>query len=208
MGSGSFTPSTLGNFALGARAGGALLGAFGQIQEGQAASQAAKYQAQVAKNNAALAVAQGQEIERRAEFNARLAIEKGQHVQFSKAVEYRKMIGRQKVQLAANGVLVDQDSALAITDETQALASLDQEMIAHNAELEAHAIRTGAMDQVAALDMQALNFNSQAALLRSQAGHATQASFIGAGSTLLEGGFGVASQAFNFQQQGIDTLLS
>jgi hypothetical protein len=110
--------------------------------------------------------------------------------------------------MAANGVLVGQDSALEIERDTRAFAALDQETVLHNAEMEAHAIRTGAMDQNAALNVQTDNFNNQAKLLKSQAGHAQTAGFIGAGSSLLASGVGVASTAFNFQQQGVDTLLS
>jgi hypothetical protein len=200
--------STLGNFAIGSQAAAGVLGVFGALQQGQADASASNYQAQVARNNAAFADVQAAEIERRAEINARIAIERGQQLQVEKAIEYRKLIGRQVVTLAANGIDVGDGSAVEIIRDTGALAALDQETIRVNAERDAIAIETGAMDQVMALNQQSRNYESEAALLRSRAAHSTQAGFINAGAALITTAGNVGKTAFDFQQQGVDTLLS
>ncbi len=208
MGSAATTPSNLGNFGLAAQAGAGLLGAFGAFQAGSAKSDANLYQAQVAKNNAVLAKLQGEEIARRADVNAERALARGQQNQVNVALAARKMLGSQAAALASNGIVVGQDSALDIERDTRAFAALDQETAVHNAELEAHAIRTGAFDQIAALNVQTQNYQNQAALLQSAAGDAKTAGIINAGSQLLQTGAGIAKSAFDFEQAGVDTLLS
>lgn len=200
--------STFGNFSLGAQLAGGLLGAFGAFQAGRADAGASKYQAQVARNNAAFAEAQAAELERRAEINARDAIERGQQIQVDKALEYRKLIGRQIAALAANGVDVGDGSSLEIISDTHALAALDQETIRANAEREAIAIKTGAMDQIMALNQQSRNFIAEGALLKSRAAFSTQAGVINAGAALITTAGNVGKTAFDFKQSGVDTLIT
>lgn len=219
MGSAAATPTTvnspaggatgqMGNFALAAQAGAGILGAFGQFQAGSAKSEANLYQAQVAKNNAVLARMQADEVMRRADVNAERALERGMQNQVNTALEYKRMLGSQAAALAANGIVVGRGSALDMERDTRAFAMLDQETALHNAEMEAHAIRTGAMDQVAALNVQTSNYHNQAVLLKSAAGDAKMAGVINAGSTLLTTGSGVAKTQFDFESHGVDTLLS
>ena len=200
--------SQSGNFALAAQAGGALLGAFGAFKQGEADATASKYQAGVAQNNARFAKLQADELQRRAKINAADAIERGQQLQVNKALEYRKMIGRQQAMLAHNGVVVNQDSALSLIQDAHAFAALDQETVLANAQREAIAIQTGAMDQVMALDQQSNNYLSEAELLQSRATYSTQAGYINAGAQLIAGAGNVASTAFKFDQAGVDTLLT
>ncbi len=202
------SPSTLGNFALGSMLAGGLLGAFGAFQEGKADAEAAEYQAQVARNNVVYAQAQAAELERRAELNAETARARGRHMQLQRALEAREMIGRQKTVLAANGVELGSESAIAIISDEAALAMLDQETIRVNAEREAIAIQTGAMDQAMAVQQQARNFDAEANLLQSRAAYSTQAGFMNAGASLLTTAGNIGTTAWQFQQQGVDTLLS
>ncbi len=162
----------------------------------------------MARNNVVYAQAQAAELERRAELNAETARARGRHMQLQRALEAREMIGRQKTVLAANGVELGSESAIAIISDEAALAMLDQETIRVNAEREAIAIQTGAMDQAMAVQQQARNYDAEANLLQSRAAYSTQAGFMNAGASLLTTAGNIGTTAWQFQQQGVDTLLS
>lgn len=94
--------------------GSAVLGAAGQIQQGQAAAAASNYNAQVADMNAKLS-------ERR----ARDAIERGQLDEQRKRQEVAQIQGQQRAAMAANGVDLSFGSPLNIIVDTATMGEID-----------------------------------------------------------------------------------
>ena len=156
-------------------------GVVGQVQAGQAAAAEAKYQSAVLKNNAI-----------QAEYAARDAIERGRVEELKQRIATKRLIGRQRAVLAANGVLVDQDSALDITADTETLGEFDALTIRDNAAREALALR-----------QQRGQFLSEATLARMRGRQAQTAGYVGAGATLLGGLGSVAGKWYNYKQAGV-----
>lgn len=159
---------------------GAGLSAVGSMQQGQANAQAAKYQAQVAKNNKILADRKAQD-----------AIDRGKVAEQRQRERTRQLKGRQRAILAANGVVVDQDSALDITSETEAIGEMDALTIRQNAEREALGYRTEGM-----------NFQASSDLYGAQASNEQSAGYIGAAGSIFGGLTDVAAKWYSYDKQG------
>lgn len=160
---------------------GAAFTAYGQIQQGKAAAAQAEYQAAVGRNNAILA--------QRAADDARL---RGEEAARRKAVDNRQLIGRQRAVLAANGVLVDQGSALDITSDTAEIGKLDELTIRSNAEREA-----------LGYEAQGMNFNASSQLNQMRADNALSSGYGAAFGTVLTGAGSVASKWYQFKKEGV-----
>lgn len=130
---------------------GALGSAFGQYQAGQ-------YNSDVARFN-----------ERIARMQARDAWERGLEAVGRHRQSVRKLIGSQRAALAAQGVDVNDGSALAVQQDTIALGEQDALTIRNNAAREAWGFRV------------------QAAGYRSAAGMARREGMFGAAGTILGG---------------------
>ena len=152
----------------------------GQMQQGKAAAAQAEYQAAVGRNNEILA--------RRAADDARL---RGDEAARRKAVETKQLAGRQRAVLAANGVLVDQGSALDITSDTAEIGKLDELTIRSNAEREA-----------LGFEAQGMNFNASANLNQMRADNASSSATAGAFGTILSGAGSVASKWYQYKKEG------
>lgn len=159
---------------------GTVMSAVGQMQQGKAAAAQAEYQAAVGRNNAILA--------QRAADDARL---RGDEAARRKAVEVKQLAGRQRAVLAANGVLVDQGSALDITSDTAEIGKLDELTIRSNAEREA-----------LGFEAQGMNFNASAGLNQMRADNATSSGIGSAFGTVLGGAGTVASKWYQFKNEG------
>lgn len=159
---------------------GTAFSAIGQMQQGKAAAAQAEYQAAVGRNNAILAT--------RAANDARL---RGDEAARRKAVENKQLAGRQRAVLAANGVLVDQGSALDITSDTAEIGKLDELTIRSNAEREA-----------LGYEAQGMNFNASAGLNQMRADNATSSGYGAAFGTVLGGAGTVASKWYQFKNEG------
>ena len=160
-----------GIISLGTSVAGSFLGAKGQVDAGKASKANAIFQARVLRNNAKLADTAAQQT-----------IERGEVERSLIGAETRKTVGRQKVALAANGVLVDRDSALDLTVETQVVGDFNTRILTQNYKREA------------------LNFTIRAANLREEAGlveetgaSAASAGRVAAFGTALEGAGTVAA---------------
>jgi hypothetical protein len=167
--------------SLGASLLSTAVGVYGQIQAGQAQAGQARYQAQVAENNRIIAEQQAKDAEMR-----------GQMAEDARRQQTRALIGRQRTALAANGVMVDDGSALDITSDTAAQGEIDALTLRANAAREAYGYRA-----------QGTNFLADAGLQRARADAAIPASMVGAGATLLSGAGTVGDRWLTYRRQGM-----
>lgn len=167
--------------SLGASLLSTAVGVYGQVQAGQAQAGQARYQAQVAENNRIIAEQQARDAEMR-----------GQMAEDARRDQTRALIGRQRTALAANGVMVDDGSALDITSDTAAQGEVDALTLRANAAREAYGYRA-----------QGSNFLADAGLQRARADAAIPASMVGAGATLLSGAGTVGDRWLTYRRHGM-----
>lgn len=160
---------------------GTAMSAVGQLQAGKAQAAQLNYQAAVSRNNSILA--------QRAADDARL---RGEEAARREASKTKQLAGRQRAALAANGQLVDQGSALDLTDDTMQIGKLDELTIRSNAEREA-----------LGYEAQGANFQAGSELNRMGAANASTASIGSAFGTVLTGAGNVASKWYNFKKEGL-----
>lgn len=149
---------------------------------GAANAEAATFQAQIAANNQAAALRNAEATRRNkevaernkqasleqaalADMSAQDALDRGDVAIRNNADATRRLQGRQRAVLAANGVLVDNGSALDLVTETAGIGALDQLTIRSNAEREA----LGLKQQARNFRTNALNFGTEQGNLESQA---------------------------------------
>lgn len=161
---------------------GTAVSAVGQLQAGKARAAQLNYQAAVGRNNAILA--------QRAADDARL---RGEEAARREASKTKQLAGRQRAVLAANGQLVDQGSALDITDDTMQIGKLDELTIRSNAEREA-----------LGYEAQGMNFQAGSELNKMGANNAISSSQGDAFGTVLTGAGNVASKWYKFGEAGWD----
>ena len=119
-----------GIIGIGSTVAGTFFGARGQRDAGQAAQRQAQFRARVTRNNAALAEEAAEET-----------LEIGRTKQAFVRLATRQLIGRQRVFLAANGVVVDKGSALDLQVDAAVQGDLQARLIAHAAERDALNLR-------------------------------------------------------------------
>lgn len=146
--------------------GGTLLGAVGQIQQGQATAASNRYNAQVQEMNATLA-------DRR----AKDAIERGAAEEQKKRQQVAQIQGQQRAAFAANGVDLSFGSPLDTIVDTAVLGELDALTIRSNAYRESY-------DQ----QVQATNLRAGATMSNMSASAAETGSYLAATGTILGGG--------------------
>jgi len=151
--------------------------ALGAIQQGQAQSQAAKYQAGVDRNNTILA--------QRA---AKDAIERGAEAEATQRRKNTVLLARQRAAVASSGIELGTGSPLDILGDTAQFGELDAQTIRSNAEREAMGDRA-----------KASNFQASAGLNDMKASSASTAGFIGGASSLLSGGQTVAANWYKMK---------
>lgn len=137
----------------------------GQIQQGQAQADAARYQEQVDRNNAIMAQQNAQDARRRGD----QAAEEQQRK--TAAIE-----GRQRAAIAANGIELTSGSPVDVLADTATFGELDRQTVLNNSEREARGY-----------EAQKLNFTSSAGLNRMKADNASAAGSLGALSSLVNG---------------------
>lgn len=163
--------------------GSTLLGAAGQVQQGNAAASAAKYNAQVSEMNATLS-------DRR----AKDALERGAIEEQNKRQEIAQLKGRQQASMAANGVDLTFGSPLDTIVDTAVLGELDALTVRRNANREAHDY-----------EVQAVNGRADANLNRMNAKAAKAGGYLGAAGTVL-GGAGGAWKDYKTPKTGIGSI--
>lgn len=153
------------DIALALTLGSTLLGAFGAIQQGKAANEAAKYKAQVGEMNATLA-------DRR----AKDAVERGAKDEQRKRLEVARLQGEQRAAMAANGVDLTFGSPLDTMVDTAKLGELD-----------ALTIRTNAYREAYDYQVDGVNKRAGATLDRMEGKNAQKAGYLSAAGTVLTG---------------------
>ncbi|MDK2769919.1 MAG: hypothetical protein KYX69_19650 [Sphingomonas sp.] len=161
--------------------GATALGAVGQVQQAQATSAAAKYNAQIGEMNATLA-------DRR----AKDAVERGKVEEQRKRQEVAKIKGAQVAAMAANGVDTSFGSPLDTIVDTAVLGELD-----------ALTIRTNSYRESYEHSVDAVNKRAGAQLARSQAKSALTGGYLAAAGTVLTG----AGKAYGqYQKSSIGSI--
>lgn len=134
------------------------------------------YQAEVSANNAQIA-----------EWQAQDAIRQGQQQEQQSRLQYAAMKGTQRAALAANGVALDEGSAVDILTSTDYMNEMDASTIRANAARTAWGYRT-----------QGTNYSDNAAALRAGASASSPAS--AAGLSLLGSAGQVAGSWYRYSQ--------
>lgn len=141
------------------------VGAFGQIQAGNAQAAEAKYQSQIAANNAKIMSQEAGDARRRAQVDEENA-----------RIRQQQLQGRQRAVMGAQGVDMSSGNALDILSDTAAFGEMDALQTRENGEREARAA-----------EIKGANFTADAQLGRMRAKSASQAGMIGAAGTVLSG---------------------
>lgn len=131
-----------------------------------------KYQAAALRNEAILARRQARDIR----------IAGGKEMQKA-SQEYAQMSGMQRAQLAANGVVVDQDTAAQMQADTARIAAMDKSTILANAEKEAMASMYRSQIK-----------EHQAKMAKAASKQATWTGLVNMGSTVMTSGGSIASK--------------
>lgn len=174
LGASATTAATIGAVATSAATVATVgIGAYSAYSTDQAAKQQASYQQGVARNNQIIAQQMADDARARGDEAARQ-----QRVKSSAAA------ARQRVALAASGVIVGTGSALDLQSDTIALGEADALTIRSNAEREA-----------LGFEARGSGFASEAELFGLQADQANIDTALGVGSTLLTGGAEIGSVA-------------
>ena len=147
----------------------------GAGQQAQAQQHAYNYQAQVARNNQVVMKQQADDA------RARGAIEEKQFRQ-----QVARQVGTQRASAAANGVLVDDGSALGITEETERYGDFDARTIRNNANRKAYGY-----------EMQGMGYGADAGLLTTRASNVYDSSM----STALSGGATLADRWYYYKER-------
>ena len=154
---------------------------FGKIQEGQAAADAANYQAQVNRNNQILA-----------DQNARYAADAGAAQAQSQDFETRAVLGTIEAAQGASGFDVDSPTSRDVRRGAAQLGRLDAQTLMANAMLTSRGYSA-----------QAANFGAQAELDKLKASNARTAGWTGALGSLLGGASSFSSKWNSFKTVGV-----
>lgn len=186
----------------------AAIGAVGAIQQGQAQSRAAAYQAQVAANNAAISERNQQIADRNAklmEDEAQAAEAAGAQRSNLESLRTRELIGKQKAAAAAAGLDVNSGSALDIRAGAAGLGMLSDLNIRDETARKALGYRIRGLDyedQAVSAGTAADNFRTSALAGSAAAEAASTAGFLNAAGSLAGGAARTGSMIADFQRQG------
>ncbi|MFM0151449.1 hypothetical protein [Paraburkholderia sediminicola] len=176
-----FSAAAVAEVSLAVAAAGAAASAYGAIRQGQAASAAASYQAQVAKNNQTIA----------SQYAAQ-SLADGQNQVAAKQQQTAQMIGGERAAMAANGVDLDSGSALRIQGDTAKLGDVDAMTIKNNAARAAYGYQ-----------LQGVSYGQQASLDESTGANAVSAGNLNAFSSILGGASSVGSKWTQYKIDGV-----
>ena len=154
-----------------------VMSAVGQYQQGQSQKAQAEYQATISRNNA---IAAG--------YAADDAVARGKIAADRQALKGRLLLGSMRAAMAANGQIVDQDTALDLTSDQAGENKLEELNIQSNADREAYKYR-----------IQASNYEDTARLYEFQGENAASAGITGAAGSLLSSVGKVASKWYDFR---------
>ena len=168
-----------GAAVLGLSAVSTIIGVKGQLDQGKAANSQAQYNAGISRRNAIAA-----------ELAAKDALARGARDELTTRMEYKQIKGKQRAAFAANGVIVDEGSALDVVLDTAAVGEFDALTVRSNAAKEAFNLRE-----------QGDQFSSQAWMQTVAGKDAKKAGYIGAASTFLGGAATVADKWYTYKNE-------
>jgi hypothetical protein len=154
-----------------------VMGAVGSIQQGQAASRQAEYQAQVARNNQTIASQ-----------NANYASNVGETQAQAQDLKNRAQLGVIEAAQSASGLSFDSPTLRDVREGSANVLRMDTLNTAQNAQLRARAYTA-----------QAGNYGAEAGLQTAAAGDARRAGTFGAVSSILSGGSSFAEKWSRYQ---------
>lgn len=167
--------------AIAATVAAAATSAAGAVESGEANASNAKYQAQVAANNATIA-----------NQNAEAATQAGAANAAAQSLQNRETVSKTIAGAAASGVDVNSGSAADVTTSNREVGDLDTLQTLNNAQLQAYGYQS-----------QSTGFTAQSGLETAEASQAPIAGGISAGGDLLSGASSVGSKYSAFQQSGV-----
>ena len=171
-----YDPATISIVGVAAAVVGAGVSAVGAIQQANASSASASYNAEVAANN-----------QKAADASAQQALQEGQVEQQQKAYQEDVLVGQQKAGLAANGIDVGSGSAVDLLSDTKAAGELDQLTLLNNA------ARTSA-----GFTNQGINYGNQANINEAASQASLTGGELGATADIIKGSGAVASTWYNY----------
>ncbi len=186
---------TLAVAAIAASVIGTGVAAYSAQQQGAAASQANRYQQQVAIINAQTAERNQALANKNAEYEAAA----GAAQVDDQARRIRGTIGAQRAALASNGLLLDTGTAADLQDDTAELGGLAIGEIRDNSARRAAGYRISGMN--AASEAQAATLRGQ--MYGDSASSASTAGWLGAGSSLLGGATRTFGMYADMQRSGV-----
>lgn len=148
------------------------VGAYGQIQQGQAINAQAKYEAKVSERNAKLSEAGREDARKR-----------GEREQLNHWRRVSQMMGEQRAQFAAGGIDVNFGTPGEVVEDTMLIGLEDSSILAENTKKE-----------MEGFDIEAANYRDSAKAAKMRGKAAKQAGYIGAASTILGGAAQVAGK--------------
>jgi len=151
--------------------------AYGAVKQGQAASDAYAYKAQVAANNAAI----GRQ-------KAVMDIQAGEIAAVNQGLKTRAKVGSEKAQQGAAGIDVNTGSAAMVREGTTQVGLVD-----------ALTVRSGAAKKAWADQVDATSSEAQAQLDRAAGENAETAGYINAAGSLLSGASSVGKNYASWQ---------
>lgn len=161
-----------------------VAGVMGSIQQGKAASDAANYQAQVAKNNATIATQ-----------NAEYASAAGESKAQSQDFKNRALAGQIESSQAASGLDLSSPTLRDVRDASGQIGRLDTANVMADAMLQARAQQA-----------RASNYEAEVGLRQMEASNATTAGYTKAFGSLLSGGASFADKWSRYQSPASGTL--
>lgn len=156
-------------------------GFLGAMQQGEAASNAAKYQAQVQRNNEIIA-----------RNNAQYQTQAGAARAQANDLKNRAMLGSLEAAQGASGIDFDSDTSEDIRTGARQIARLDTQTLYNNALLQANASLS-----------QASNFSAQAGLSDFEARNASSSALMKGFGSLLGGASSFADKWSRYQNVGV-----
>lgn len=173
--------ATLAYAALAASVAGAAVSAYGSYQQGQAQKSAMAYQAQVAKNNQAIA-----------DQYAQLETAKGAQLEETKRLATAQQEGAIRAAAGASGLDANAGSPVRLQADTARVGEEDALTIRANAARAAYGYK-----------VQGLNYAAQAGLDEMGAQDAARGGALGAFSSILGGASSVSDKWARFRQAGV-----
>jgi len=177
----AFSTTTMATASLVMGAASTGITMMGQQAQAKADARSAAYKAAVARNNQQVAV-----------WRAHDAAERGRTEVNKVNWKTAQLMGRQRTAQAGMGVVVDEESAGRIVEETAGWGKLDALNLAANVEREKYGLL-----------VEGQNFESSAALSDMASRNALTAGRIGATTSLFEGASSVSNKWYGFKKEGI-----